>query len=269
MFNEGLDKELPFTKASGLGNDFVILDNRQGNLAPLSQEQICQLADRHNGIGCDQLILIEAANTIRFFNGDGSEAEACGNGARCVAKILLDETQAESMTLQTASGPLIVKKVGDYISVNMRKPRFEELTDEQASSLPSSPSFIGSPLIINVGNPHIVFKVRELQAVPVEILGSQIECHPLFPNRTNVGFAQILSPEKIQLIVWERGAGLTSACGTGACAAAFASTHWGFARGPVTVSQKGGDLSISWDDQNDLWMTGPAEIHFQGMYCLN
>lgn len=261
----------PFIKASGLGNDFVIIDNRQGILTLPTPTQIRHLADRRQGIGCDQLIVIETSSqataSVRFFNADGSEAEACGNGTRGVAKLLLDEGQINSVTLLTPSGPLTAKMTHVGVSVNMGSPILEPLTDEQITSLPLPPGLIRQPVKVNVGNPHIVFFVEDIQAVPVNVLGPKIEHHSLFPNRINVGFAQIISPETLHLIVWERGAGLTLACGTGACAAAVAAASHGHTS--IIVSQKGGDLSLSRDKQNNLWMTGPAEVTFTGQISLS
>lgn len=246
---------MDFIKAQALGNDFVIIDEIDLN-QPLS-ELSKKLADRHYGIGCDQVIFI-AGEKVRFFNTDGSEAEACGNGSRCVAKYLMDQRKVESITLSTLGGDLFAKRAENCeITITMQKPTWEILDPSQFPNIDCL-----FAVSVSVGNPHLVFFVDGI--LSVQHKGEGLEHHPLFPNCVNVGFAEVVSRSQLNLQVWERGVGLTLACGSGACAAAVAGSVTGLTDGKMCVVQPGGELLIELDDTGQLYMTGPAEIVFRG-----
>lgn len=246
---------LDFVKAQALGNDFVIIDAIELNqpLPELSKK----LADRHYGIGCDQVIFI-VGEQVRFFNADGSEAEACGNGSRCISKYLMDQRNVESVAFSTLGGDLFAKRAGnDAITITMQKPTWEILDPLLFPNIECL-----SSVSVSVGNPHLVFFVNDIKQV--QHTGEELEHHPLFPKRVNVGFAEVVSKSQLKLQVWERGVGLTLACGSGACAAAVAGSVLGLTDGRVCVIQPGGELSIELDDFEQPLMTGPAEIVFRG-----
>jgi diaminopimelate epimerase len=250
---------LDFIKAQALGNDFVIIDAIDLNqpLPELSKK----LADRHYGIGCDQVIFV-VGEQVRFFNADGSEAEACGNGSRCVAKYLMEQRNVESITLSTLGGDLFAKRANNgEITIAMQKPTWEILDPSQFPNIDCQ-----FALSVSVGNPHLVFFVNDIKQV--QHRGEELEHHPLFPNRVNVGFAEVVSRSQLNLQVWERGVGLTLACGSGACAAAVAGSVTGLTEGNVCVVQPGGALSIVLDGSGELFMTGLAEIVFRGCVDL-
>lgn len=256
-----------FAKMHGLGNDFVVIDARETPVA-ISSARVRAIADRYTGIGCDQLIVVgtsDAADvSMRIFNADGSEVEACGNATRCIPLFV-----GHDVTIETKAGLLDAKLLDHGVSVDMGAPRFEWDAIPLAYamdtlSLPTSWEDLPPPACVNVGNPHVIFFVDDLDAVETGRLGALIEHDPLFPARVNVNFAQILTPGHIRLIVWERGAGLTQACGTGACATAVAAIRRGLAQGPVTVTLPGGDLLIDWQAGAHIQMTGPATFVFSG-----
>lgn len=256
-----------FAKMHGLGNDFVVIDGRDAPV-DITASRARAIADRHTGIGCDQLILVGGSDTadvsMRIFNADGSEVEACGNATRCIPLFL-----GRDVTISTQAGLLDARLAGDGASVDMGAPRFEWDAIPLAYamdtySMPASWEDLPAPAAVNVGNPHVIFFVNDLGAVETDRLGHLIEHDPLFPARVNVNFAQMLSDRHIHLIVWERGAGLTQACGTGACATAVAAIRQGLATGPVTVSLPGGDLLIDWKPGGHIQMTGPATFVFSG-----
>jgi diaminopimelate epimerase len=256
-----------FSKMHGLGNDFVVIDARGAPL-DMTEARACAIADRHAGIGCDQLILIGEANdadvSMQIFNADGSEVEACGNATRCVPLFV-----GRDVTIRTKAGLLDAKLIDGGASVEMGAPRFEWDAIPLAYAMdtltmPTSWEDLPAPAAVNVGNPHVVFFVDDLDAVDVERLGPLIEHDPLFPARVNVNFAQVVGETHIRLIVWERGAGLTRACGTGACATAVAAIRRRLMSGPVTVSLPGGDLVIEWQSGGHIQMTGPATHVFDG-----
>lgn len=256
-----------FAKMHGLGNDFVVIDARAVPV-DITALRARAIADRHTGIGCDQLIVVGGSDkadvSMRIFNADGSEVEACGNATRCIPLFI-----GRDVTIETKAGLLDARLAGDGASVDMGAPRFEWDAIPlgyamDTLSLPVSWEDLPSPAAVNVGNPHVIFFVDDLAAVETERLGPLIEHDPLFPARVNVNFAQLLSDRHIRLIVWERGAGLTQACGTGACATAVAAIRRGLARGPVTVSLPGGDLEIDWQPGGHIQMTGPATFVFSG-----
>jgi len=248
-----------FTKACGLGNDFVILELPQSNLETLSQK----IADRRYGIGCDQIIFYkhtENPNTlnVRFFNQDGSEAESCGNGTRCLAKWFMQTHNVANCTLNTLGGIVSCKLDGTNVSVDYPLPKREAniFTAE----------IHGMCDAVYVGNPHLVCFTDRIEEL--EQLAPTLENHPNFPNRTNVGFVQVVDSNTLKLQVWERGAGLTPACGSGACAAAFAAFSRGLTSNLIHVEQPGGTLTINIEDTH-LTMTGEGRLIYCGEIDLN
>lgn len=255
-----------FHKMHGLGNDFVVIDARVARVA-MSQARARAIADRRTGIGCDQLILIEPSVTadaaMRIFNADGGEVEACGNAARAVALLL------GPATLETAGGRIRLAPVADGATVDMGLPRFgwEEIPLAYAmdtAAMPVGWEDLQTPAAVNVGNPHIIFFVEDQSLIDLERLGPLIEHDPLFPQRINVNVAQVTGSDRVNLRVWERGAGLTRACGTGACATAVAAIRSKRVTSPVTVTLPGGDLVIDWVPGDTICMTGPATHVFVG-----
>ncbi len=270
--------KLKFTKMQGLGNDFVVLDgiNQPVNL---DQQQIRLLADRHFGIGCDQLLLVEKAAghadfRYRIFNADGSEVEQCGNGARCFVRYVHDHglTQKNEIRIETLSGVISPKlEIDGNVTVNMGKPIFEPEEIPfvaEKTALTYQLEIQGKPVTISalsMGNPHAVRVVQNIENAPVDTEGALIETHPRFPKRVNVGYLQVIDRSHIKLRVFERGAGETLACGTGACAAVIAGINLGLLDNQVIVSTRGGELTISWQGQDEpVWMTGPAVTVFEG-----
>ncbi|OYW88012.1 MAG: diaminopimelate epimerase [Sphingobium sp. 32-64-5] len=262
-----------FRKMHGLGNDFVVIDARETPVE-MTESRARAIADRHTGIGCDQLIVIGPSDradvSMRIFNADGSEVAACGNATRCIPLFVggdvLIETQAGLLDARLLDG---AGATGTGASVDMGTPRFDWDAIPLAwamdtLTLPTSWEDLPPPTCVNVGNPHVIFFVEDLAAVDTARLGPLIERDPLFPQRVNVNFAQVIDPRHIRLIVWERGAGLTRACGTGACATAVGAIRRGLAQGPVTVTLPGGDLVIDWRQGAPVRMTGPATFVFAG-----
>jgi len=255
----------------GLGNDFVVLDARETALPAMSAARARALADRRTGVGCDQVILLEPSETcdfrMRIFNADGSEAGACGNASRAVALL-----HGEPARVETAGGVIALEPRGGGARVDMGTPRFDWEAIPLAYAMDTAAMPVGwgdlaEPLAVNVGNPHVVFFVEDADAVALDALGPEIEHDPLFPERVNVNVAQVRAPDHLALRVWERGAGLTRACGTGACASAVAAIRRKLAASPVTVSLPGGDLVIEWDGgQGPILMTGPASEAFRGEF---
>ena len=271
--------KLKFTKMQGIGNDFVVIDGITQSVS-LKTAQIRHIADRHFGVGCDQLLLVERPTVTdadfryRIFNADGLEVEQCGNGARCFVRFVHDHglTHKREIRVQTASG-MIAPKLEDngLITVNMGAPRFAPdaipfIADQAA--LTYTLEVAGQQLTISalsMGNPHAVQIVDNIDAAPVSSQGPLIEAHPRFPQRVNAGFMQIVDMHQIRLRVFERGSGETLACGTGACAAVVAGIRLGKLQSPVIVSTRGGELSISWTGNNEpVWMSGPATTVFAG-----
>ena len=261
---------VPFIKMHGLGNDFVVLDGRETRLPAMTETAAAAIADRRKGIGCDQLILLEASDNadfrMRIFNSDGGEVGACGNAARAVA--LLHGSPAEVET----DGGLIRLEPGDGgASVDMGTPRFDWDAIPLAYamdtlSMPLGWDELENPAGVNVGNPHAIFFVPDCEAVPLDTLGPVIETDPVFPERVNVNVASIDSRHRIRLRVWERGAGLTRACGTGACATAVAAMRRGLVEREVEVALPGGVLTIAWREGGPIIMTGPAAEAFRGSF---
>jgi len=270
---------VPFTKMQGLGNDFVLLDARAAPLG-LDAAQLRQLADRRYGVGCDQVLVIEQASMpgasvrYRVFNADGSAAQHCGNGVRCVARYLAahDAVQGDALRVQIADSTYELRLARDGgVQVDMGEPVFEPaaLPMNVAVRAPRySLSHGGREWVfgaVSMGNPHAVFPVADLEHAPVAELGSRLQDDPLFPQRVNVGFMQVVDAGRIRLRVFERGAGETPACGTGACGAVAVGRIWGELSSRVVVELTGGELVIEWDGPGSrLWMRGPAVTVFEG-----
>jgi diaminopimelate epimerase len=264
--------ELDFWKMQGLGNDFVILDQRSGKLS-LSPLQIRRIADRRRGVGCDQLLCLEPSARadvfMRVYNADGSEVGACGNGTRAVARLVMEEQGGGHAAIETAAGVLNVTAGVMGYSVDMGRPRFgwDEIPlarpmDTLALDLARGP--LAEPVALNIGNPHAVFFVEDAEAVPLAELGPVLETDPLFPERANIGVAEVQGRRTIRLRVWERGAGLTQACGSGACAALVAAVRRDLTERAAEVILDGGTLRIAWNEAERVLMTGPASHSFKG-----
>jgi diaminopimelate epimerase len=269
-----------FLKMHGLGNDFVIFDARIFPL-PLDPATAKIVADRKRGIGCDQVIVMEpakngAAAFMRIFNADGSEVESCGNAARCVAYLLMAERESDHIALETAGGPLFCQSAGEArVTVDMGPPRLDwreipmaQAVDTEGFSLPV-PGFDDSALqsaaALSMGNPHCVLFVKDAEAAPVAELGPAIEHHPWFPSRTNVEFVERRGDSTLRIRTWERGAGITLACGTGACAAVVAGNLRGLTARKAQVILDGGELGIEWRESDDhVLMSGPVTFSFAG-----
>jgi diaminopimelate epimerase len=264
-----------FTKMHGAGNDFVVLDLRAGGAEP-APSQIASMADRRRGIGFDQLILIapsgggaDAAMLIR--NADGTPAGACGNAARCVAWLLAQQSGRRSVTLQTQSGVLACTCLPDgHVCVDMGAPALGWRDVPLARPMDTlALDFPGDPAALSMGNPHVTFFVPDIGSVEIAHLGPAVETDPLFPDRVNVGFAEVTGPRHLRLRVWERGAGLTLACGSGACAALVNAHRRGLASREAEVELDGGTLGIAWRESDDhVLMTGPVATAFRGEFFL-
>jgi diaminopimelate epimerase len=263
-----------FLKMHGLGNDFAVFDARKQALA-FDPALARALADRRRGIGCDQIIVIEAAAEgtdafMRIRNADGAEVETCGNAARCVARLLMAETGRSSVRIQTLAGPLDCREAGGgLVTVDMGKPEFQwdkiplaraVATDSFSVTVEGT---VFSATALSMGNPHCVLFVEDAEAAPVAELGPRIETDPLFPARTNVEFVTVRDAGHLRMRVWERGAGITQACGSGACAAAAAAIRRGLTGNLVEVQLDGGVLKIELREGRVL-MTGPAALSFRG-----
>jgi diaminopimelate epimerase len=267
-----------FRKMNGLGNDFVMLDARAHPLA-LKAAQIAAIADRNRGIGCDQVIALEPSDFadvfMRIWNADGGEVGACGNAARCVAALLVAERGSPHVSIETESGMLAATVAKDgSVTIDMGTPRFawneiplsQPFADMRAVELPQFAGLgLGAASMVNVGNPHCIFFVQNIDAHDLARFGPRLEHDPLFPERANISVAQVTGPSSLRLRTWERGAGLTRACGTAACAAAVAAARSGLTGRHVTVTLPGGDLVIDWRENDDhILMTGPFALDYQG-----
>jgi diaminopimelate epimerase len=278
-----MTRRLRFTKMQGLGNDFVVLDGVHETI-DLDPDAIRRLADRHFGIGCDQVLVVEKPTRpgvdfrYRIFNADGGEVEQCGNGARCFVQFVRAHglTDKREIRVETAGG-IIVPVLGDdgQVTVDMGVPSF------RAADVPfvGGTGAVAEPLevdgttitvsVLSLGNPHAVQLVEDAEAAPVTSQGPRIETHPRFPRRVNAGYMQVIDRANIRLRVWERGAGETLACGTGACAAAVAGIRSGLLDSPVRVTTRGGELRIAWEGNGGpVLMTGPAETVFEGEWSV-
>ncbi len=277
-------KTLKFTKMHGLGNDFMVVNGIEQQFDP-KEAPLAQWSDRFRGVGFDQLLVVEKPSSeavdfrYRIFNADGGEVEQCGNGARCFVRFVVDKglTDKQEILVETAGGVIVPKLLDNgLITVNMGKPKFmpSEIpfvpVSNEADDALTHIVLVGLESIpvscVNMGNPHAIIVVEDTQNAPVERWGEAIESHNQFPERVNVGFMQIVDRQSIRLRVYERGAGETQACGTGACAAVVAGVRLGLLNSgvPVKVRLPGGELFISWQNGDDVMMTGPAETVFEG-----
>ncbi len=263
----------PFLKMHGAGNDFVVLDARAHPL-DLAPAAAARIADRHRGVGCDQIILIEpdddAAAFMRILNADGSESGACGNATRCVAALLAGETGARRLAIRTNAGLLPAEIKGPtLVEVDMGAPKLgwediplAEPADTLSLRLALGP--VQNPAACSMGNPHATFFVDDLTHLQIETIGPKLEHARLFPERANIGFARIDAPDRIRLRVWERGAGLTLACGSGACAALVNAHRRGLAARRAEIEMDGGTLTLTWRDDGHVLMEGPVALVFEG-----
>jgi diaminopimelate epimerase len=265
----------PFLKMHGLGNDFVILDARQRPVS-LPEPVVRGIADRHTGVGFDEMLIMEPARDGRadaymgIRNADGSEAEACGNGARCVAWLLMRERGTDRILLETKGGMIegAIERDG-RVTIDMGPARTDWREIPLASPadtlhLPIAEGPLADPVGVSMGNPHAVFFVPDAEAVDLPKLGPALEHHAMFPQRANIEVVSVLSPEKIRMRVWERGAGITRACGSGACAVLVAAARRGLTGRKAEIVLDGGPLSIAWRDDNHVLMTGPVTVTFAG-----
>jgi len=264
---------LDFLKMHGLGNDFVVVDGRR-HLRDLSPQAIRRIADRHLGVGCDQFIRLERSDRadafMRIWNPDASEAEACGNGTRCVASLLMDENGRDSAEIETVAGILRCERNGTGVSVDMGPARTDWRDIPLAGEADTLSLDLGDPApgpatAVNMGNPHMVFFVDDAEAIDLQRIGPVLEHHKMFPERANVSFAQILGDNRLRLRVWERSAGATRACGSAACATGVAACRRGLAGRDTEVILDGGPLHISWREADGhVLMTGPVALAFSG-----
>jgi len=266
---------VPFTKMHGLGNDFVVLDLRDGTPAPDARAARA-IADRRRGIGCDQLVLIErtdsqdAAARLRFLNPDGSESAACGNGARCVAARLMEESGRDRLMLETLGGRLEACAAGAGLyTVDMGPARLDWrdiplAEDADTLRLDVSLGPLEGPVAVGMGNPHCVFFVDDAEDIELATFGPQLEHHPLFPERTNVEVATVVGTDRIRVRVWERGTGITLACGSGACATLVAAHRRGLTGRTAELIMDGGSLAVEWREDNHVLLTGPVAVSFTG-----
>lgn len=267
---------LPFRKMHGLGNDFVVIDARKAEV-DLSPAAARRIADRRRGVGFDQLVLLEpprdpaAAAFVRFLNADGSEAAACGNGSRCVGWLLAEELGRACLAIETLGGLLSCRREADgRMTVDLGPARTDwqdiPLAREMDTlSLALSEGDLTAPAALSVGNPHATFFVSSAESVALEVLGPKLEVNPIFPERANIAVAEVTGPDRLRVRVWERGVGITQACGTGASAAAVNAARRGLTGRRVEVALDGGSLSILWRDDGHVEMTGPIATAFSGL----
>ena len=263
---------LPFMKMHGLGNDFVVIDARDDEFV-LGETAIVAIADRHRGVGFDQLAVMSNQGSadvhLTFYNADGSTAGACGNATRCIARYIMDETGKTDLTLSTERGLLTARDAGDGLTaVNMGQPQmtWNEVPlahDVDLDALPID----GAPLATGMGNPHCTFFVDDADAVDLEARGAKIEHHPLYPQRTNVQFAHLVGPDHLRMRVWERGVGVTLASGSSSCATAVAAHRKGLTGRSVRIDLDGGTIQIDWRDDG-VWMAAPTAYVFDGVWRL-
>ncbi len=265
---------IPFLKMHGAGNDFVVVDGRERPVA-FSPAAARLIADRRRGVGCDQIIIIEtdgggADAFMRIVNADGTEAGACGNAARCVAALVAEESGARRVEIRTVAGVLAAEVLGPgLVEVDMGPPRLDwgEIPlsgPADTLHLKLAMGLATDPAACSMGNPHVTFFVDDVTRLPIEAMGPALERHKMFPERANIGFAVIESPERIRLKVWERGAGLTLACGSGACAALVNAARRGLTQRRAQVVLDGGELTVHWTENGHVLMRGPAITVFAG-----
>jgi diaminopimelate epimerase len=270
-----------FRKMNGLGNDFVVLDARVKSI-PISEAQARAIADRKSGVGCDQLIVMEKSSVadvrMRIWNAEGGEVPSCGNASRCIADILFNESGEDTATIDTKGGFLIATRAADkLVTIDQGMPKFgwkdiplsEAFADTRHIELQYGPidaPLIHSPSVVNVGNPHCIFWVDNLDIVDLNRAGPMLENHPLFPERANISFAKVVARDHVILKVWERGAGLTQACGTAACATMAAGHRIKIIDAACRISLPGGDLLMSVREHDGhVMMTGPVAYDFDGV----
>jgi diaminopimelate epimerase len=265
-----------FWKMHGLGNDFVIIDSRKTGYVPDRATRL-RIADRHTGVGFDQLIILLPPKSsgadvyMDIYNPDASGAGACGNATRCVARLLFEESEKKSAVIETVSGLLPVTPKKDLFEVDIATPKFDWqdiplVSAQDTLKIDLTVGALAQPCGVNVGNPHAVFFVSNVGAVPLTELGPRIEQHPLFPDRVNVEIAQILSPNKIRMRVWERGAGITMACGSGACATLVAAVRRGLTERRAEIVLDGGSLWVEWrETDNRVILVGAATLSYTGI----
>lgn len=265
---------IDFLKMHGLGNDFVILDGR-GAMPALSPERIKQISHRNFGVGCDQLIVMEPSSKadvfMRIYNPDASESGACGNATRCVASLVMAQTGRDAVTIETIRGVLAcAKAAGEKVTVNMGQPIVEWqdiplATATDTANVQLGAEGVSNPVCVSMGNPHAVFFVDDAEAVAIDRLGPRFERDPIFPKRSNIEFVHVVDRKHVRARVWERGAGVTLACGSGACAIAVAGVRRGLTDRLVTISMDGGDLQLEWREaDNCVYMTGPVALVYKG-----
>ena len=274
----------PFLKMHGTGNDFVVLDARKHAVA-LNKEAIVKICDRHFGIGCDTLVVLEPSKTadvaVKFYNGDGSLSSTCGNASRCVADLVMRESGANAATIETIAGVLNATKTDDgAITVNMGTPKWDWRDVPLAESrntlhLGLEEGLLFDPVAVSMGNPHAIFFVRDLVHIKMADWGPKLEHNKLFPERANISAVQIISPTHLKMVVWERGVGLTMACGSGACAALVAAVRRGLSERKVTIELPGGSLTVEWqadasgETHGQVLMSGAVAHVFEGVIDLS
>ncbi len=271
---------VPFLKMHGLGNDFVVLDARKRKL-DLTVQQRQRLADRHMGVGFDQMVTLENPVTpgadvfMRLHNADGSEARACGNATRCIAARIMGEKGNDQVVIETVSGLLAAEEIGNgHIAVDMGPANLDWQDIPVAAAcdtlhMPVALGPVSDPVGVNVGSSHAVFFVKDVDAIDLPVIGPQLENHPFFPMRANIEFAQIVGPDRIRMRVWERGAGITLACGSGACGTLVAAARRGLTSRKGEVIVDGGTLTIEWLDNGHVRMTGPWTLAYEGTIDLD
>lgn len=263
---------LPFMKMHGLGNDFVVVDER-GVPALVDSAMAVAMADRHRGVGFDQLAVISNSDAadfhLTFWNSDGSQSSACGNATRCIARWAMDETQRASLSITTERGKLAALDAGDGMtSVNMGQPQLDWVDVPLSQSMDTLELPIeGTPTATGMGNPHCSFFVSDAEAIDLTALGAKTERHPLFPQRTNVQFVHVVGPDHLRMRVWERGVGITLASGSSSCAVAVAAARRGLTGRDVQIDLDGGTLQVAWRDDG-VWMTGPTAHVFDGQWHM-
>jgi diaminopimelate epimerase len=267
----------PFIKMHGLGNDFVIIDGRARHFH-ITRDRARTIANRRTGIGCDQVIVLQppdkagTATFMRIHNADGGEVAACGNGARCVGALLMQEHDRPSVRIETQAGIIEAQSDGPgLVGVDLGPARLDwhEIPLAHAADtlhLDMSAGPLSDPVAVNVGNPHAVFFVADAETVDLPTLGPQLERHPLFPQRTNVEVVNFIEPDRLRMRVWERGVGITRACGTGACASVVAAARRGLCSRSAEVVLDGGSLQVEWLDNGHVRMSGPVSWSFNGSF---
>ncbi len=275
-----MPKTVKFSKYQGLGNDFIIVDDRDGRIR-LASRHVVRMCDRHYGIGSDQFMIVKKSKSCDFrmdlYNRDGSLAEMSGNGIRCFARYLIDKriTRKKNLEIDTDAGLIKTKIVGAMVEVDMGEP----ITDGPEIPINRKGRVISQPLqtdagkfritAVSMGNPHAVIFVKKASLIPLEKFGPVLENHEVFPKKANIHFAQVVTRKKITVRTWERGTGITLACGTGACAVAVAGVLNGFAERDVAVKHPGGTVKVRWDENdNRVYMKGPAEKIFEGTMLI-